>query len=131
MSATHLDEYLALPLGQRVEAGEYVMAAPGAVARWLAAGASALGLVFVVAVGYLMTVGGSDFIYGVPSSVPALLAMPVVMLTVAAGAVAATVAGWRGGAGVSARTHQVVLLAGIAALTWFLATWNLLGWHLS
>jgi hypothetical protein len=32
---------------------------------------------------------------------------------------------------VAARTHQVVLLAGIAALTWFLATWNLLGWPLS
>jgi hypothetical protein len=44
-------------------------------------------------------------------------------------ATAGTVIGWRGsGASVVARVHQVVLLAAMVGLAWFLWQWNLIGW---
>jgi hypothetical protein len=37
---------------------------------------------------------------------------------------------WRGArAGAVARAHQVVVLAGLAALGWFCWEWNLIGWQ--
>lgn len=51
-------------------------------------------------------------------------------LAVTAAAAVWTVRGWRGsGAGVIARTHQLVLFTGLTALTWFLLQWNLMGWQ--
>jgi hypothetical protein len=32
-------------------------------------------------------------------------------------------------AGVTARTHQVLLLAGLVAFAWFVGQWNLIGWQ--
>lgn len=54
------------------------------------------------------------------------------MLTIVtvAGATALTARGWRSsGAGVLSRPHQVSLLIGLTAFTWFLWQWNLLGWQ--
>jgi hypothetical protein len=61
-----------------------------------------------------------------------LLAVPVVALLASVAALACTVAGWRdAGAGVTGRVHQLGLLAGLAALAWFLWQWNLIGWQFS
>jgi hypothetical protein len=97
-------------------------------ARRLAAGASVLGIAFLVALFVTLTGNTDEFQYRVPLAFQLLLAVPI--LAAGAGAVALTVWGWRGsGAGVTARVHQLALLAGLAALAWFLLQWNLVGWQ--
>jgi CubicO group peptidase (beta-lactamase class C family) len=100
-------------------------------ARWLAAGAAGLGLLFLVA--FLATLLGdtSTYIYGAPAGFKVLLAVPILALVAAAGALTSTIVAWRGaGASITARAHQVLLLGGLATLTWFLLQWNLVGWQL-
>ena len=100
------------------------------VARWLAASAALLGMGFLVALTLVLLGDTGDFLYGTPLSFTLLLAVPVVVLGLWGGALACTVTGWRrSGAGVVARVHQVGLLVGLAALTWFLWQWNLIGWQ--
>ncbi|MGH3696847.1 MAG: hypothetical protein ACRDRX_23170 [Pseudonocardiaceae bacterium] len=99
-------------------------------ARWLAASAAVLGLAFLISL--ITTLRGdiSEFLFGVPLSFQLLLGVPVVVLMATAAATACTITGWQdSGAGVIARVHQVALLAGMAALAWFLWRWNLIGWH--
>jgi len=99
-------------------------------ARALAAGSALAGLGFLGALFATLTGNTDDFLYRVPTSFALLLAVPVVGLAAAAVATALTVGGWRGsGAGVAARVHQVVLLLGLAAFTWFGWQWNLIGWQ--
>jgi hypothetical protein len=106
-----------------------------ATARWrlarsLAAGAVVLGLVFLVALAVVLLGDTSGFVYGVPISFRILLALPILVLLMAAGALVFTVRFWRGsGAGLAARIHQIVAFTGLAALTWFFYQWNLLGWQ--
>jgi hypothetical protein len=96
--------------------------------RALAAGATTLGLGFLVLLAVRLFGDTSDFLYGVPGSFRALLVLPVVALVLGGAALACTVAGWRGSrAVVVARVHQAILLAGLAALAWFLWQWNLVG----
>jgi hypothetical protein len=100
------------------------------LARSLAAGAAVLGLVFLLGLAAVLLGDTSEFLYGVPVSFRLLLALPVVILLMAVGALVCTVRGWRGsGAGRTARVHQVVLFLGLAALTWFVWQWNLIGWQ--
>jgi hypothetical protein len=100
------------------------------MARGLAAGAALGGLVALAAVGVSILGDTSDYIYGAPLGFRLVLALPVLVLGVAAVAAALTVRGWRtSGAGVVARAHQVVLFVGLGALGWFLWQWNLLGWQ--
>jgi CubicO group peptidase (beta-lactamase class C family) len=102
-------------------------------ARSLAAGAALGGLVFLVLL--LLTLIGDtgDFIYGPPLSFTLLLSLPILALLAAAGAIGLTVRSWRGAGagvvGVVSKVHQVMVLIGLVALTWFLWTWNLIGWH--
>jgi hypothetical protein len=99
-------------------------------ARWLVAGASVLGLAFVVGAAAVLITDSGDFLYGVTPAFAALLVLPLVALAASAAGVVFTVIGWKGsGAGVVARVHHVVLFAGIAALTWFVFQWNLIGWQ--
>lgn len=99
-------------------------------ARRLAAAATGLGLVFLALLAATLLGDTSAFLYAVPARFTALLALPVLVLLLGAGALACTVAGWRGpGAGALARTHQVALLLGLVAFTWFVVNWNLLGWQ--
>jgi CubicO group peptidase (beta-lactamase class C family) len=101
-------------------------------ARALAAGSAVLGLAFLAALTATLVGDTDEFRYHVPLSFRLLLGVPIVVLAAAAVAAALTVRGWRGsGAGVVARVHQVALFAGIAALTWFLWQWNLIGWQYS
>ncbi|MFF5108386.1 serine hydrolase domain-containing protein [Streptosporangium sp. NPDC000509] len=97
-------------------------------ARVLAGLAAAIGLVFVVLF-TLVLAGDTSILYGVPTNVQVLLVLPLLVLALTVAAIAATVRAWRR-AGVLARGHQVVVLAGLLALLWFCRHWNLLGWHL-
>jgi hypothetical protein len=90
--------------------------------------AAAAGLVFVVLFTLVLT-GDTSILYGVPANVQALLVLPLLVLALTVAAIATTVRAWRR-AGVLARGHQVVVLAGLLALLWFCRHWNLLGWHL-
>jgi CubicO group peptidase (beta-lactamase class C family) len=99
-------------------------------ARWLAGGAALVGIVFAVALFNVLVTGGDEFLYGAPASFRLLLVLPILVLLAFAGSVAYTVVGWRGsGAGVVARIHQVTIVVGLSALTWFLWQWNLIGWQ--
>lgn len=101
------------------------------VARAVTAVASVGGTAFLVALGSVLFGDSSEFLYEVPASFRALLAAGVGVLGTAATGVVLTVLAWRGsGATRASRVHQVVLLTGLAALTWFLARWNLVGWQL-
>ena len=85
---------------------------------------------FLLALTWTLVEGSGEFLYGVPVTFTLLLAVPVVVLAAAVGAIVCTVRGWRGsGASVVARAHQVTLLAGMVALAWFLWQWNLIGWQ--
>lgn len=97
--------------------------------RGLAGGAAGLGVVFLAGLTAVVIGESGEFLYGVPANFRLLLAVPIVILVAAAGAIACTIRGWRGGAGVLARIHQVALLAGIGALVWFLWQWNMIGWQ--
>jgi hypothetical protein len=98
--------------------------------RLLAAGAAVVGLVFLAWLFVQLLGDVGDFLYGAPLRFRLLLVLPIVALGLAGGALGTTVAGWRGsGAGVVARTHQVVLILGLVALGWFFWQWNLIGWQ--
>ncbi|HTJ37149.1 MAG TPA: serine hydrolase domain-containing protein [Dactylosporangium sp.] len=98
-------------------------------ARWLAGGACLLGLAFLVLLALTLAGDTSDFLYGAPLSFRLLLVLPMLVLAAYAAAIAATVRGWDS-ARLAARMHQVAALGGLAALTWFLWQWNLIGWQL-
>ncbi|MBB2912462.1 CubicO group peptidase (beta-lactamase class C family) [Streptosporangium becharense] len=124
---------LAVPLAaarRRVLRRPAAAAATWRAARALACGATAVGLGFLVLLAALLLGDTGDFLYGVPSGMRVLLAGPLVMLATTAAAAVCTVRGWRDpGAGRAARVHQVVVFAGLMALTWFLWQWNLIGWR--
>ncbi|MEN3536291.1 serine hydrolase domain-containing protein [Microbispora sp. ZYX-F-249] len=90
--------------------------------------AAAAGLVFVVLFTLVLT-GDTSILYGVPANVQVLLVLPLLVLALTVAGIATTVKAWPH-AGVLARVHQVVVLAGLVALLWFCRHWNLLGWHL-
>jgi CubicO group peptidase (beta-lactamase class C family) len=97
--------------------------------RVLTATTALLGLGFLVGLGLALAGDTGDYIYGAPVSFQLLLTVPVLVLLATVVSVAGTVAGWRGSAAsLTARVHQVVLLAGVVALAWFLWRWNLIGW---
>ncbi|MGC5015307.1 serine hydrolase domain-containing protein [Streptosporangium sp. DT93] len=96
--------------------------------RVLAGLAAAAGLVFVVLFTLVLT-GETSILYGVPADVQVLLALPLLVLALTVAAIGVTVRAWRC-AGVLARGHQAVVLAGLLALLWFCRHWNLLGWYL-
>ncbi|GAA3140312.1 hypothetical protein GCM10010466_34250 [Planomonospora alba] len=97
-------------------------------ARALACGAALLGLGFLALLAARVLGDTGDFLYGVPPDMRILLAVPLVVLAMTAGAAGYTVRGWAG-SGTVARVHQVALFAGLAALAWFLWQWNLIGWR--
>lgn len=100
-------------------------------ARFLTAAATLGGTAFLVALGAELVGDSSEFLYEVPASFRVLLGGGVAVLATAAAGAVLTALAWRGsGATRAARVHQVVLLTGLVALTWFLARWNLVGWQL-
>ena len=101
-------------------------------ARALAALATVLGASFLAALAEILFSGSTNFLSGYPLSFKLLLALPAAALLAGAAALVCTVTGWRAaGARWPGRAHQLTLLAGLGALTWFLLQWHLLGWQLS
>jgi CubicO group peptidase (beta-lactamase class C family) len=99
-------------------------------ARLLGAGGAVVGLVFLVLLLAELLGDVSDFLYGAPARFSVLFVLPLLALALGAASLGATVVSWRlAGAGVLARTHQVVVLVGLVALSWFLWQWNLIGWR--
>jgi hypothetical protein len=98
------------------------------LARALAVSSALLGITFLVGMLATLTGDSEAFFYGTPLSFLLLLAVPILAIGAATGATALTARGWRrSGAGILARIHQVSLLVGLTAFTWFLWQWNLLG----
>ena len=99
------------------------------IARALTGSAGALGLVSLVLLAVELLNSG-NLLDGPTLALRLVLMPPLVTLVTAAAGAFWSVRGWRhSGAGVIARAHQVGMLAGLAALAWFLAEWNLIGWR--
>jgi CubicO group peptidase (beta-lactamase class C family) len=121
---------LAVPLAalwRRLRRRPAATTATWRAARLLTMGAAALGLAFLVLLFLRLNGDTGDFLYGLPADFRALLTVPFAMLAMTGAAVVCTITGRRG-AGTAARVHQVTVFAGLAALTWFLWQWNLIGW---
>jgi hypothetical protein len=59
-----------------------------------------------------------------------LFVLPLLALAMGAASIGATVVSWRSsGRGCGRPVHQVVVLVGLVALTWFVWQWNLIGWR--
>jgi CubicO group peptidase (beta-lactamase class C family) len=98
-------------------------------ARILAVVSGVVGVLFVAGIVLVLAGDTGSYLYGVPVSLRVLLVLPLVAVALAGAAAVLTVLAWRSGAGVLARLHQLLVLAGSAGLVWFLAEWNLLGWQ--
>ena len=98
------------------------------LARALAATAAGLGIVFLVLLTLVLIGDTGEFLHGPPLSFQLLLALPLLVLAASAVALFLTVRSWSS-ARLASRIHQVVLLAAIVPLTWFLVQWNLVGWQ--
>jgi hypothetical protein len=115
--------YLALRLFRRSPSSPAWRAA-----RWLTGAAAALGVTFLVLLVLTLAGNVSDFIYDAPARFRLLMLVPLLALAAGVLGIAGTVRGWSS-ARRGARIHQVASLAGLAALTWFLWNWNLIGWQ--
>jgi hypothetical protein len=100
------------------------------VARGLTAGALGLGLGFLVLLLVQLLGDTGDFLYGAPAHFAMLLALPIVVMLMAAAGMVLTVRGWRAAAvTLTARLHQVMLLIGLSTFVGFCWQWNLIGWQ--
>ena len=128
-AATALTAVLGLPAAAAIRRARNRPAPPlWRTARVLAGLAATAGLIFISLFALVLT-GDTSILYGVPTNVQLLLALPPLTLALTAAATVTTVRAWHG-AGILARTHQLTVLAGLLAFLWFCHHWNLLGWHL-
>jgi CubicO group peptidase (beta-lactamase class C family) len=123
---------LALPataLVRRLRRRPAALSTDWRIARVLTGSAGALGLVSLL-LATVELVNSGNLLDGPTLTLRLVLVAPLVTLVTAAAGAFWSVKGWRrSGAGVTARAHQVGMLAGLAALAWFLLEWNLIGWH--
>ncbi|WP_213456873.1 hypothetical protein [Rhizomonospora bruguierae] len=106
---------------------------PGAARRWLAAGLGAANAAFLVGFPVLMAATLADpsaILYGIPTPVAALLALPLVSAVLTAPtAVAAVRALRRPAERVTTRAgYSLFTIVSVGYLAW-LACWHLLGWQ--
>ncbi|WP_162907252.1 serine hydrolase domain-containing protein [Allorhizocola rhizosphaerae] len=124
---------LAMPVAwavRRIRRRPSGLTATWRAARILAASAAGIGAIFLLNLLATLVGNTDEFLYNVPLSFRLLLCLPLLALGTGAASIALTVKGWRGSAaGVVSRIHQIGLLAGLLALTWFLWQWNLIGWQ--
>jgi len=121
------------PAGAFIRRRHGVMPAPDAV---LPRAARVLGwctcLLFVVfATGMTVTLRDTDrLVFGIPASMKALLALPVIGIATSLGALIWTVKLWNGCRGrLAGRIHYTLLTTAFFALLWQLQHWNLLGFN--
>jgi hypothetical protein len=115
-------------LWQRQNRAVIYPAAPLRWARWLAALAAALYMLFVP---LLLVIGTDAISYGISVGTVAVFTLPVAAtgLTIASLACAARAWRDRAWAGVLGRGHYAGVLLAATAFTWWLHAWNLLGFR--
>jgi hypothetical protein len=99
--------------------------------RWLLVTASALQVVFMIAVVAIASASGGGLLNGPLTSLKVALALPVIGAICVIGAVYFASQQWRRGAGTLAARLRFSAATFVAiAYTWSLMQWNLLGWRM-
>lgn len=101
-------------------------------ARWLAAGASLLFLLFTAGVFYLMgTIQWYSRFFGTPPFLIALLLLPVLGAVLTIGVLVFTILAWKDKYwGIGGRLHYTLVTVTAVAFIWSMNTLNLLGWRI-
>jgi hypothetical protein len=105
---------------------------PGSILSALVSGLNTLFLVSLVLVLMPVATGGDiwQFSFDPSPQLRVILAMPIISSALAAGLLARTVlAWWRGRYRMAVPVQDSLVLPAMAALLYFLNTWNLLGWR--
>lgn len=128
-----LSAIMVWPVGAFINARKGKAGSPGLsrLARWLAGGAGALSVLYLI--GYplaLSVIARSnllELVYGDPPLLRAMQVLPLLIIALAAAALAFTVVVWRRRYwGVAGRVHYTLVAAAGLAFVWFLYYWNLL-----
>ncbi len=100
----------------------------GSAARWSAGGVAALNLVFLV--GLVLELGDPGLLVGDFSRLRLLLVLPMISSALTVVVLASAGLAWKWPLSTLAAPHHYSLLAlANLAFTWFLTTWNLLGFR--
>jgi CubicO group peptidase (beta-lactamase class C family) len=99
------------------------------LARWLTSGVSALNMLFFV--GFLIAASNqTEFAFGVPPLVIALLIIVLAVSVLAFASVVFTVLAWKEGYwSLVERVHYTLVTVAALAFVWWLNNWNLLGFR--
>jgi hypothetical protein len=98
----------------------------------VAASGAGVGLAFLVLMTMILVGDTSEYLYGAPMNIRALLVLPIVFAALTIAAIVTTATAVRASAGtvgIVARAHQTTVLVGMLGLVWFCFQWNLLGWR--
>lgn len=102
----------------------------GRAARWLAGAACMMDLLFMAGLVALSAVAPMSIIYGIPSSLSALLAIAIVAAVLALSSTALAVLAWKNGYwNIAGRVHYSLVVLALLAFIWWLNNWNLLGFR--
>ena len=101
-------------------------------ARWLAGGAAGVAILFVVGFLYLVIAYFGSGVVIQSGTITLVLTLGLVSAVLSAGALVCAVWVWSKGSPLrlGARLHYTLVALACLAFVWFLATWNLLGYHL-
>jgi CubicO group peptidase (beta-lactamase class C family) len=103
---------------------------PGRAARWVAGAACMLDLLFMAGLVALSAVAPMSIIYGIPSSLSALLAIAIVAAVLALSSTALAVLAWKDSYwSIAGRVHYTLVVLALLAFIWWLNNWNLLGFR--
>jgi hypothetical protein len=104
---------------------------PGApwLVRVIAGGMSVVYIIFLI--GMFSTVSDPmEFMFGVPSALKILLILPILSVLLTIGALFFAYVGWKNKYWtVCGRVHYSLVVLASLFFLWFLAYWNLLGFH--
>ncbi len=101
----------------------------GRAARWLAGVACLLDLFFIAVLAALLSIDPMSIIYGIPSSLIAVLAIAMAASILALSSSALIALAWKDGYwGIAGRVHHSGC-PGVAVFIWWLNNWNLLGFR--
>lgn len=102
----------------------------GRAARWLAGVGSLLDLLFIAGLVALLSVDPMSIIYGIPSTLIAILAIAMVASILALSSAALTVLAWKDSYwGIAGRFHYTLVVIAMLSFIWWLNNWNLLGFR--
>lgn len=102
----------------------------GRAARWLAGAACMMDLLFMAGLVALSAVASMSIIYGIPSSLSALLSIAIVAAVLSLSSTALAVLAWKNGYwNIAGRVHYSLVVLALLAFIWWLNNWNLLGFR--